>query len=407
MLDSSRVDLVVCGDALVELEALPSGSMNLVYLDPPFFSQKSHGLTSRETGQKYSFDDRFDTLEDYLALLVPVLREARRVLSEDGSIFLHCDRYASHHLREEMDKVFGVENFQSEIIWTYRRWSNSKKGLLNSHQNIYFYSKSDAFKFNQFFTDYSPATNIDQILQERARNALGRCSYKRNEAGEVVLAKEKKGVPLSDVWNIPYLNPKAKERCGYPTQKPVALLQRIIELVTDKGDVVVDPFCGSGTTCVAAKSLSRHFYGIDKSEDAVLLARKRLDEMVISESQVLASGIESFSEKDELENSILASLNAIPVQRNKGIDGFIRRDGCLIPVKIQKENETIDDAIVLIEHASRGKAFVAKIVIQTNSRHNLFNPGEFLGDTDVKVIPYLGLQIEDALKPLEQSRVAK
>ena len=170
---------------------------------------------------------------------------------------------------------------------------------------------------------------------------------------------------------------------------------------------MVDPFCGSGTTCVAAKSLSRHFYGIDKSEDAVLLARKRLDEMVISESQVLASGIESFSEKDELENSILASLNAIPVQRNKGIDGFIRRDGCLIPVKIQKENETIDDAIVLIEHASRGKAFVAKIVIQTNSRHNLFNPGEFLGDTDVKVIPYLGLQIEDALKPLEQSRVAK
>ena len=106
-----------------------------------------------------------------------------------------------------------------------------------------------------------------------------------------MLAKEKKGVPLSDVWNIPYLNPKAKERCGYPTQKPVALLQRIIELVTDKGDVVVDPFCGSGTTCVAAKSLSRHFYGIDKSEDAVLLARKRLDEMVISESQVLASGI--------------------------------------------------------------------------------------------------------------------
>lgn len=407
MIDSSKVDLIACGEALVELRSLPSESVHLVYLDPPFFSQKSHGLTSRTTGQSYSFDDKFDSLEDYLALLVPVLREVRRVLVEDGTVFLHCDRYASHHLRVEMDKIFGVENFRSEIIWTYRRWSNSKKGLLNSHQNIYFYSKSDAFKFNQVFTDYSPSTNIDQILQERARNALGRCAYKRNESGEVVLAKEKKGVPLSDVWNIPYLNPKARERCGYPTQKPVALLQRIIELVTDKGDIVVDPFCGSGTTCVAAKSLSRHFYGIDKSEDAVLLARKRLDEMVISESQVLFAGIESFSEKDEFQSGVLASLNAIPVQRNKGIDGFIRNDGHLIPVKIQKESETIDEAIARIEHASRGKSFVAKIVIQTNFRHSLFGAGEFFGDTDVKVVPCLGLQIEDALNSVERPRMAK
>ena len=407
MLDSPKIDLIVCGDALAELVSLPSGSVNLVYLDPPFFSQKSHGLTSRTTGHSYSFDDKFDSLEDYLSLLVPVLREARRILAEDGAIFLHCDRYASHHLRVEMDKIFGVENFQSEIIWTYRRWSNSKKGLLNSHQNIYFYSKSDAFKFNQIFTGYSLSTNVDQILQERTRNVLGRCAYKRNESGEVVLAKEKKGVPLSDVWNIPYLNPKARERCGYPTQKPVALLQRIIELVTDKGDTVVDPFCGSGTTCVAAKALSRHFYGIDKSEDAVQLARERLDEMVITESQVLSSGIESFSAKDEFQSSVLASLDAIPVQRNKGIDGFIRKGGRLIPVKIQRESETIDDAIAYIEHASRGKAFAAKIVIQTNFRHSLFSTGEIFGDTDVKVIPYLGLQIENALNSVVRSRMVK
>ena len=115
----------------------------------------------------------------------------------------------------------------------------------------------------------------------------------------------------------------------------------------------------------------------------------------------------SHGEKDEFQSRVLASLDAIPVQRNKGIDGFIRKNGRLIPVKIQKESETIDDAIARIEYASRGKSFAAKIVIQTNFRHSLFGAGEFFGDADVKVIPYLGLQIEDALNSLERSRMAK
>jgi len=116
--------------------------------------------------------------------------------------------------------VFGVENFQSEIIWVYRRWSSSKKGLLNAHQTIYFYSKTKNFKFNTLYTDYSPTTNIDQILQARARNEKGKAVYRRDQNGDIVIGKEKKGVPLSDVWNIPFLNPKAKEESDTQHRNP-------------------------------------------------------------------------------------------------------------------------------------------------------------------------------------------
>lgn len=386
---------IICDDAKDALKKIPENSVNLVYLDPPFFSQKEHELSSRIDGTVYSFQDIFTSKNDYVNFMSIVLKEIRRILTKDGSVFLHCDRYASHYLREELDNVFGEQNFQSEIIWSYKRWSNSKKGLLNAHQNIYFYSKTKNFKFNQFYTDYSPSTNIDQILQERSRNSKGKSEYKRDSSGSVVLVTGKKGVPLSDVWEIPYLNPKAKERCGYPTQKPVKLLQRIIELVTEDGDVVLDPFCGSGTTCVAAKSLNRHYVGIDKSFEATSLAEKRVAEMIISESGVLSKGIDAYNEKNAFESSLLSLLNAIPVQRNKGIDGFIKNEKALIPIKIQKESETIDDAVASLEYAARGKNFPVKILIQTNENHNL---SLFSEKTDVKIVKYIDLQIKNLLK---------
>lgn len=395
MNSNSLINSVICGDSVQKLRELPDDFANLVYLDPPFFSQKKHSLVSSVENKKYEFDDKFSTKEEYLSLIGNVLAESKRILKNDGSIFLHCDRYASHYLREELDKIFGEKNFQSEIIWTYKRWSNSKKGLLNAHQNIFFYSKTDNFKFNQFYTNYSLSTNVDQILQERMRNKNGKSEYKKDSKGQIVQAKDKKGVPLSDVWEIPYLNPKAKERCGYPTQKPVKLLQRIIELVTDRNDVVVDPFCGSGTTCVAAKSLNREYIGIDKNINAVNLAKKRLDEMIISESGVLQNGIETYSEKSSFENELLALLNAIPIQRNKGIDGFIKNNGELIPVKIQKENETIDDAIKSLEYAVRNKNFPIKILVQTNEKQNNML---FEKETDIKVVKFLNLQIQNILK---------
>ncbi|WP_217994048.1 DNA methyltransferase [Lentibacillus sp. CBA3610] len=108
-------------------------------------------------------------MNDYYVFIKDRLIECHRVLKAKA-VFLHCDKYASHYLRMALDEVFGMENFQSEIVWSYKRWSNSKSGLLNNHQTIYFYSKTRNFKFNRIYTSYSETTNVDQILQERVRD---------------------------------------------------------------------------------------------------------------------------------------------------------------------------------------------------------------------------------------------
>ena len=156
-----------------------------------------------------------------------------------------------HIARYLPDEVFGKENFRSEIIWTYRRWSNNRRGCLPTHQNLLFYTKSETFTFNTIYMEYSPSTNVDQILQQRERDVDGKSVYKRNAEGRPIAKGSKRGVPLSDVWDIPYLNPKARERIGFPTQKPLLLLGRIISISSNENDFVLDPFCGSGTTLVA------------------------------------------------------------------------------------------------------------------------------------------------------------
>ena len=385
------------GNCVEKLKEIEANKVDLIYFDPPFFTQRKHSLTNKDNSKTYEFDDKYNSIEEYLELVENVLLESKRVLKNTGSVFLHCDKTASHNIRVVMDKIFGRENFQSEIIWSYKRWSNAKKGLLNSHQVIFFYSKTQDFKFNTLYTDYSATTNLDQILQDRERNENGKSVYKKDENGNVILGKEKKGVPLSDVWEIPYLNPKAKERTGYPTQKPVLLLNQILNIVTDEGDLVVDPFCGSGTTCVSAKSLKRQFIGIDISKDAVELANSRLEEMVISESNLLNKGTNEYQEKTEKELAILQNINAFPVQRNSGIDGFLKDhfEGMPVPVKIQGEYETIEDAIEKLEKASLGRDYKMKILIQTRETgiSRLFG-----FESDVTIMKSLELQTKDLLK---------
>lgn len=392
-----EINSIIHGDCQERLKELKSGQVDLVYFDPPFFTQKTHSLKTRDNSKTYEFDDKFNSLEEYLGIIENVLVQCRRVLKDTGSVFLHCDKTASHHIRVVLDKVFGCDNFQSEIVWAYKRWSNSKKGLLNSHQIIFFYSKTKDFKFNTFYSDYSATTNIDQILQERVRDENGKSIYKKDENGKVVLGREKKGVPLSDVWEIPYLNPKAKERTGYPTQKPVLLLNQIINIVTAEGDLVLDPFCGSGTTCVSAKHLKRNFIGIDKSLDAVNLANVRLDKMIITESELLNKGTDNYFEKTEKELAILQNVNAIPVQRNSGIDGFLKEqvNGSPVPVKIQGDYETLEDAIEKLDRASLGKGYSYKIVIQTREStvSRLFGL-----ESDVEVIKSLEIQAKERAK---------
>ena len=213
-------------------------------------------------------------------------------------------------------------------------------------------------------------------------------------------------MPLSDVWEIPYLNPKAKERTGYPTQKPVLLLNQILSIATEEGDLVLDPFCGSGTTCVSAKSLKRNFIGIDVSADAVELANSRLEEMIISTSNLLSKGTNEYFEKTDKELAILQNINAFPVQRNSGIDGFLKEhcDGMPVPVKIQTEYESVEDAIEKLEKASYGKDYKMKILIQTKETgiSRLFG-----FETDVTILKSLELQAKELMSKNNERLIAK
>lgn len=360
--------MLINDDCLKALKNLDDDSIDMVYLDPPFFTQKNQRLSDAK-GKKYEFSDVWNSKEEYLLYIKERLVEIKRVIKPNGNIFLHCDSTASHHLRVLMDEVFGEKNFRSEIIWTYRRWSNSKKGLLAGHQTIYYYSKTKQYKFNTLYGDYSPTTNLDQILQERVRDGNGKASYKKDEAGNIVWGKEKNGVPLSDVWDIPFLNPKARERTGYPTQKPVELLERIIKISTDENDLVLDPFCGSGTTLVAAKRLERKYIGIDINPEAIILSEKRLNHPIKTESNLLKVGIKAYQTKTAEELAILQSIDCDIVQRNRGIDAILKKHymGAPVAIKIQKESENIIDAIKYLDEAGKKRkcSFLVLIVRDT------------------------------------------
>lgn len=388
---------VLQGDNLQVLKTIESLSIDLIYMDPPFFTQKTQKL-SNKNNITYSFEDTWSSIEDYKRFLHDRLTECKRILKDSGSIFVHCDKIANHHIRIILDDVFGEDMFQNEIIWNYKRWSNSKKGLLNNHQNIYFYSKTKDFKFNTIFTEYSSTTNIDQILVERKRDSNSKTTYKIDNDGNYILAKEKNGVPLSDVWNIPFLNPKAKERVGYPTQKPILLLEQIIKISTDEDDMVLDPFCGSGTTLIAAEILNRNYIGIDISEEAVDITKQRLENIVKTNSNLLNKGIESYKTKTEEEENILRLLHAKIVQRNKGIDGFLPKHykGKPIPIKIQKRNECLEESIMLLQNAMKSKKLDFGIVMRTHTNNSLFDSEYSI--KNILVIDHTELIIENWLE---------
>ncbi len=365
------------GDCLEIVRSLAAETVDLVYVDPPFFTQKTHSLVTRDRSTTFQFSDEWNSRTEYLEFLRLRLKEFRRVLKMTGSLFFQCDTNASHHIRCLLDEVFGEAMFRSEIIWHYRRWSNSQRNPMPSHQTIFFYSKADSYQYHQLFDDYSPATNVDQILQRRQRDHHGKSVYARDGSGDVVHDGYKRGVPIADVWDIPLLNPKAKERVGYPTQKPILLLERIIGLVTSPGDLILDPFSGSGTTLVAAELLGRDSLGIDISVEAVELARQRLAQPVRTSSELMRKGRDSYLQSDDESLAILCGLPVVPVQRNRGIDAILNTQPGENPIliRVQRRGESLSDAAELLHHAGRSKQPATLVLIVTDSQQpaGLFN----------------------------------
>ncbi len=365
------------GDCWNEVDELAAHSVDLIYVDPPFFTQKTHSLVTRDRATTFQFSDEWKSRGQYIDFLQVRLKEFHRVLKKTGSLFFHCDTNASHHIRSLLDEIFGEAMFRSEIIWHYRRWSNSQRSPLPSHQTIFFYSKTDNYQYHQLFDDYSPSTNVDQILQRRQRDAHGKSVYARDGEGNVISDGHKKGVPIGDVWDIPLLNPKAKERVGYPTQKPILLLERIISLVTLPGDFVLDPFCGSGTTLVAAELLGRNSLGIDVASEAVQLAKQRLAEPFKTSSELMRKGRESYIQSDEDALAFLHGAPLVPVQRNRGIDAILKTapGEPSVLIRVQRRGESLADAAELLHSAGQSKQPATLVLIVTDSQQpaGLFN----------------------------------
>ena len=319
------------GDNLDVMRGLNSGSVDLIYLDPPFNSKRIYsapiGIGKADAKGKrkkveatfndiWTWDEDVDVrllayaddhaelftyiqsigkihgsaMKAYLTFMAQRIIEMHRVLKDSGSLYLHCDPTASHYLKLLLDYVFGKNNMRNEIIWHYNKWTNAASFFQRNNDVILFYRKSENSIFNKQYAvtehkarvlergfDSNIVNGTRQLLvydNERAADKI----KEKNYDVLVDMTNKPEGVAISAVWNdIKYLSSSSKERTGYPTQKPLALLDRIIQASSNKGDMVMDPFCGCATTCVAAQNLGRNWIGIDVSDVAVNLISERLN----------------------------------------------------------------------------------------------------------------------------------
>ena len=253
--------MVIHDDNLTAMRGMESASIDLCYADPPFNTGKDWG----------KFDDRWEGgLDGYLDFMKPRLQEIHRLLKDTGSLYLHCDTNASHYLKVMLDGIFGIDNFKNEIVWFYHDSpGRSKRWFSRKHDVIFCYSKD-----NEEWTFNADSVRVPILDASKERYKTSRTIGGKDYLGGESATKGK--IPES-VWPLPVVKQNSDEALGYPTQKPLKLLERIVNASSNPDDVVLDPFCGSGTTLVAAHKLGRKYIGIDSSPEAVRLAETRLE----------------------------------------------------------------------------------------------------------------------------------
>ena len=277
------------GDNLEVLSCLASdpdvqGQVSLAYLDPPFLTGREHFSSKnkdvaptsllRAKSRVAAFDDRFPSLSAYLDVLEPRLRATRALLAPHGSMVLHVDPKTSHYAKVICDEIFGHEAFMSEVIWRYRRWPSKTKNFQRVHDVMLRYVR-DPKSEPRWTQLYEPLAASTQAAWGTARQRAV-VSEQGQRVRSSKTTEPSPGTPLGDVWEMSIVAPVARERTGYPTQKPEALLARWIEALTAPGDLVLDPYVGSGTTLVAAVARGRRAIGIDQGLQARDVVRERL-----------------------------------------------------------------------------------------------------------------------------------
>ena len=380
-------NVLVCGDNIDILPNLPDECIDLIYLDPPFNSNQFYvaafgdkgmvadqlrdiwrwTVESQNTFDSLPYGQLRDTLRGirlqagekspmaaYAVFMGVRLAQLRRVLKPTGSIYLHCDWHANAHLRILMDAVFGEQQFRNEIIWCYERAHPAMKQFKRVHDTVLFYSKGASWTFNPIRVPRKDGTKTGR-------------TFKRPDGSLYVSAEEGKLCP--SWWtDIPSFGTamSSSERLGYPTQKPLALLNRIITASSNPGDLVLDPFCGCGTAADAAASLGRKYLGIDISGIAVRVMQQRLE----SRGDAVAPKVfgltwdefdwkefekRALAQRDDVEDGIpgwawaedrvAALLNAVPNARKTGDGGvdaryfgaldIVKREGIIIPIQVK------------------------------------------------------------------------
>lgn len=404
-------------DNLAKLREFPAECVDLVYLDPPFFSNRRYEVIWGDEAEVRSFEDRWEGgIGHYVSWMRDRVVEMHRVLKPAGSFYLHCDPSASHYLKVMLDSVFqSPGSFRSEIIWKRSSaHSDTKQGRKQHgrvHDVLLFYTKGEEWTWNPIYTPYDESyieafyRHVEADTGRRYRlgdltgpggaskgnpqyEVMGVTRYWRYseermqeliEEGRVVQTKpggvpqykryldEMPGVPLQDVWtDIGPIGARASERVGYPTQKPEALLERVIQSSSDPGQIVLDPFCGCGTTIAVAQRLRREWIGIDISPQAVNIMKRRVDrEGANAKVEGLPKTIDDLRELGpyEFQNWVIERVQGVPSSKKSGdmgIDGwsFLER----LPIQVKQSERVgrnaVDNFETAIRRAEKHKGFI-------------------------------------------------
>lgn len=349
---SDHAQTLYCGDNLPVLRSqLADESVDLIYLDPPFYSQRNYQAFFRQTspalnghlrapafGDTWRWDEASEQaytallacspapvartltalrellgpgpLLAYLVMMARRLTELRRVLKSTGSVYLHCDQAAGHYLKLLLDSVFGAVNFRNEIVWFYKTGGASPRHFARKHDLIFFYTKSDRYIFH-------PLKEKSYMMH---RYGFKKSEFQRDERGQYTW------VYMKDVWELPALGAADGQRLGYPTQKPEALLERIIRASSSEGGLVLDPFCGSGTTLAVAQRLGRRWIGIESNYLGIAYQRYRLARTFPDLRYTFTGGPATLEEARQLARSNMADfrwwalslLSARPIGEENG-----------------------------------------------------------------------------------------
>jgi DNA modification methylase len=390
------------------MHSLPGNSIKLCYLDPPFFSGAQYEKIWNDKGETASFEDRWKGgIDTYIEWLYDRVSAIYDLLAPDGSIFLHCDHHADYRIRYQiLDKIFGKDNFRNHIIWHRSNpKGNATRRMANNSDSIYYYTKSDNFTFNIEHLEHSekylkayknidpdtgrryqltalnaPATNnpspnmVYEFMgitrtwrwtKERMIEALEQGLIIQTKAGNVPRYKryldEQFGATIDNLWiDIPNIQAHSKERIGYPTQKPEALVERIIKMASNQGDIVLDPFMGGGTTPFVANKLGRQFIGIDASAAAVSIAKMRLDKKSNAGSATFGVKLHKYVEERLREMNPhdfagficqhMGGKSNPKKQGDRGIDGWNTDD---TPIQVKQQDGVSRERIALFATDAR------------------------------------------------------